>query len=500
MIKMNSKNNHFLLYILIEFFLFSIIESKAVVLKFNELYNDINSTKEPNYLNKNTIFSNDIDTNHFNDLYQNLIYTILDIGTPSQKMLGIFNPDSTAFTIGNQDNCYKKVQYNYSFTNSKSSNIIKKKDGDDYFPGYYILNDTIKIYTIENNTKKFEEINNFQLKFDEPKKSWGKVDTSDKLFCGDIGFQIDKQQEPWAKFLKQLNDKNLINSYIITMNYTSEQEGNFYIGEYPHEYDSDYYKESHIFTTNAIPRKSFSLFRILMNDIYIQINNNDIIKLKLNEVFFHLELGLIVCPIEYYNYITSKFFNKYLNESICYLKSMTQKLDSYNMIVCENNNNFDIESFPSLHFYHSDLNISFSLNYKDLFEAKDNKYYFLVVYSTFSASYWKLGKPFLKKYQITLNLDAKSISFYKNYVISNDDKNIDNNENNDGKGNNIVLILVCVGLSFILVVVSYFFIKNIKKEKKKKRANELKDDDYEYNADEENGKSDSLIKRNPVIN
>ena len=203
--------------------------------------------------------------------------------------------------------------------------------------------------------------------------------------------------------------------------------------------------------------------------------------------------------MEYYNYIMNKFFNKYLNESICNLKSMTQKLDSYNMIVCENNNNFDIKSFPSLHFYHSDLNISFSLTYNDLFEAKNNKYYFLVVYSTFSSSYWKLGKPFLKKYQITLNLDAKSISFYKNYAVGDDDKNI-NYENKDGKTNNIVLIIICIGLSLILFVVSYFFIKNIKNGKKKKRANELKDDDYEYDADEKNGKSDNLIKKNPVIN
>ena len=497
---MNSKNNHFLLYILIEFFLFSIISSKTVVLKFNELYNEINATEESNYPIKNDIFSNDIDVNYFNDLYQYLLYTIIDIGTPSQQMLGIFNPDSIAFTVGNQDNCYKKAQYNYSFTNSKSSNIIKKIEGDDYFPGHYILNDTIKLYTIENNSKKFEEINNFQLRFDEPKKSWGKVDTNDKLFCGDIGFQINKQQESWAKFLKQLNDKkNLIDSYVVTMNYTNNHEGNFYIGQYPHEYDPKNYKESLLVTTNAIPRQSFSLFRILMNDVYIQNITNDIIKLKSNEVFFHLELGLIVCPMEYYNYIMNKFFNKYLNKSICNLKSMTQKLDSYNMIVCENNNNFDIKSFPSLHFYHSDLNISFSLNYNDLFEAKDNKYYFLVVYSTFSSNYWKLGKPFLKKYQITLNLDAKSISFYKNYVVENDDKNI-NNENNDGKTNNIALIIICIGLSLILVVVSYLFIKNIKNGKKKKRANELNDDDYEYDADEENGKSDNLIKKNPVIN
>ena len=93
---------------------------------------------------------------------------------------------------------------------------------------------------------------------------------------------------------------------------------------------------------------------------------------------------------------------------------MTQKLNSYSMIVCEDNTNFDIISFPSLFFEHSDLNHIFTLNYKDLFEKKNNKYYFLIIYSPFSGGYWKFGKPFLQKYQITLNLDAKSISFYNN--------------------------------------------------------------------------------------
>ena len=123
---MNSKNNHFLLYILIEFFLFSNISSKTVVLKFNELYNEINATEESNYLNKNNIFSNDIDINYFNGLYQYLLYTIIDIGTPSQQMLGIFNPDSIEFTVGNQDNCYKKSQYNFPF-NFQSLSLNKFK-------------------------------------------------------------------------------------------------------------------------------------------------------------------------------------------------------------------------------------------------------------------------------------------------------------------------------------------------------------------------------------
>ena len=110
---------------------------------------------------------------------------------------------------------------------------------------------------------------------------------------------------------------------------------------------------------------------------------------------------------------------------------------------------------------------------------KNNKYYFLIIYSSFSGGYWKLGKPFLKKYQITLNLDAKSISFYNHNIK----EEIKDNKNNNEKTEYIILIVICIILFIILFIISLLFIKKLKGERKK-RANELKDDEYEYNANE----------------
>jgi hypothetical protein len=463
------------------------IFSKVAILEFNELY--YNNTDLLMFQN-----NKDEDITHFQDLFDNYIYTIINIGTPGQNMMGIFNPDTNLFSISNQIKCYERKEYNYSLSSSNSSKVIKKIQEDDYFNSYSLVNETIRIYMMENNTKTLEEIKDFQFRYDEPKRSWGEQDTKDKIFCADVGLQLNKEKEIWARFIKQLKDKNLINSYTISLNYSNIHGGYFYIGEYPHEYAPDIFNKSNLVTTYAIPKQSFSQFRIIMESIYIQINKNDKIKIRSNEVYFHLESGLIECATDYFNIIKYLFFDQYLNNSICQIKTMIKNLNTYNMIVCEDNKLFDIKSFPSLVFYHLELNSHFSLNYYDLFERKNKKYYFLIVFSNFSGTYWKIGKPFLKKYQITLNLDAKSINFYNNTYRNGKEDFDDNMKNNNEKVKIIILIIVCVLLGVILIIVSYLFIKKIKGERKK-RANELKDDGYEYFPEEEaNKKNQDLVK------
>ena len=136
-----------------------------------------------------------------------------------------------------------------------------------------------------------------------------------------------------------------------------------------------------------------------------------------------------------------------------------------------------MKSFPPINFHHFELNKTFILDYNDLFIKENNKYYFQIIYSSFSGSYWKLGKPFLKKYQITLDLDSKKIYFYDNEKIG-DDGIIEGKKNYSLDLKDILLISFCSVLCICLVIV---FIKLIKKNRKK-RANELKDDDYEYGS------------------
>ena len=464
---MNFINIHFLLYFYFKIFQ---IACKTVILKFNRFYDNVVQAENLNIMNQDISF--------YSQLYDNILYTIFRIGEPNQLILGIFNYDSNVFEINSNEICNKKTDYNYSYTNSKTSEIISKIEGDAYFPGSLIINDTISIDVIENNQKKTEIIEDFQFKFEEPRKSWGKDDILNKLFCADIGFQINREKKVWSKLLKQLKQNNLIDSYKITMNYSSDNEGYFYIGNFPHEYDHSNFKEFQLISTYAIPRTSFCQFRILMEDVYSIINETKKFVISYKEVFFHLELGLIECPVDYFNFIKNVFFKDYLNKSICSLEYMTKNLNNYYMITCEDDISFDLKSFPGINFYHSELNKTFVLDYNDLFHHENNKYYFLIIYSTFSGSYWKLGKPFLKKYQITLDLDSKLIYFYDSFK-KYDKENNDKIEDGDLYTINLKEILLITLCCFLFVILFVVLIKGIKKSRKK-RANELKDDEYDY--------------------
>ena len=478
---MNFINIHFLLYFYFKIFQ---IACKTVILKFNRFYDNVVQTENLNIMNQDISF--------YSQLYDNILYTIFRIGEPNQLILGIFNYDSNMFEINSNEICNKQNDYNYSYTNSKTSEIISKIEGDAYFPGSLIINDTISIDVIENNQKKTEIIEDFQFKFEEPRKSWGKDDISNKLFCADIGFQINREKKVWSKLLKQLKQNNLIDSYKITMNYSSDNEGYFYIGNFPHEYDQYNFKEFQLISTYAIPRTSFCQFRILMEDVYSMVNETKKFVISYKEVFFHLELGLIECPVDYFNFIKNVFFKDYLNKSICSLEYMTKNLNNYYMITCEDDISFDLKSFPGINFYHSELNKTFVLDYNDLFHHENNKYYFLIIYSTFSGSYWKLGKPFLKKYQITLDLDSKLIYFYDSFKKYNKENN-DKIEDGDLYTINLKEILLITLCCFLLVILFVVLIKGIKKSRKK-TANELKDDEYDYtgsdniNTDNESNK------------
>ena len=127
---MNFFNFHFLFNIYI---IFAHASCKTVMLKFEEL-SDIGKIQSMDSLNN--------DKSIYLDLYDYLLYTTINIGEPSQLMLGIYNPETNVFEINSNDHCKNNNNYNYSYINSKSSKIITKEEGDYYTPGYLILNDS----------------------------------------------------------------------------------------------------------------------------------------------------------------------------------------------------------------------------------------------------------------------------------------------------------------------------------------------------------------------
>jgi hypothetical protein len=166
--------------------------------------------------------------------------------------------------------------------------------------------------------------------------------------------------------------------------------------------------------------------------------------------------------------------------------------------------------FPDLIFKSTQLEYNFVLKNKDLFEQIFDKYYFLIIFKnnvTITASdFWYLGEPFYRKYPFSMNLDAKTIGFYlnegangkksnstkdnNNKIKSTDDdgenKNDinDTNDTNDNKGMNKILKYILEIIVVIIIALLAYYIGVTVSEKRKKRANELKDENYEYMPEE----------------
>ena len=142
---------------------------------------------------------------------------------------------------------------------------------------------------------------------------------------------------------------------------------------------------------------------------------------------------------------------------------------------------------------------NFIFKNEDLFEQILDKYYFLIIFKNNikanSKDSWYLGEPFYRKYTFSIDLDSRTIGFYLeqegnyrqiNNIKSNnkiDKKNLDNmNKNNNNKNsmnNNILKYLIEIIIIIVIAFIAYYIGVTIR-EKRKKRANELKDENYEY--------------------
>ena len=133
----------------------------------------------------------------------------------------------------------------------------------------------------------------------------------------------------------------------------------------------------------------------------------------------------------------------------------------------------------------NDPSFSFGFTYKDLFELKDNYYYFkIVVVQKTDPSIninvsWKFGKMFFRKFIITLNKDKKTITFYQKIGGENGDNDDGKKSHaqNDSNVLNIILIIVLFGICVILVIVIWKYCEQNKKIKNKERKNVLLDEE-----------------------
>ena len=452
-----------------------------------------------------------IDSNQENSFIHNLLfntyYSRIEIGTPKQIIEAQISCQKYGISL-KEGLCLSSEYYNKKY----SSSIIEKKHCEDKniynFYKEISINETISFLNDDNNNYNninSNTIKNFPLiyfkqlsekEIDIIKKYGRKINLYEDLYeeiynlnknasiletdkdgkaCLLIGLSLSSPYccLPNINIVSYLYKNNIIKDANWGIKFYSSNEkekdlnknkydGEFIIGSPPHEAYPTKYKKEQFFISNALYYRNSQYWQIYYNNIYFIHNENKINVGLDSNAQFDFDIRVIFGSHNYYNLINENFFKK--NEDKC-IFNIEEK--QYGIFKC--NKNLEIENFPSLFFYHKLYNYTFELNYKDLFEDKNDKKYFLVVFDKNDENLWKFGTIFLKKYFFVFNTEEKTIGFYNNKIKIN--------KFQFRYFNNVIWIIIVI----ISAVGGFFLGKKIYYKIRTKRINEL-NDNFIYNA------------------
>lgn len=384
-------------------------------------------------------------------LVENRIFT--EINMTSQTLLAFFNSEEYAF-IMTSENCPEFS--NYYIKNSPSFTNLSER---------YASERMILYRDYDLKTKEYGYYSKMEVK-----------EYNDKKQCAILGLKMNLpvyEYDRIQNFVKTFYVNENINSYQWTVKYTKDNEGLVIIGDSPLNYDPMFKnKKYEEHQTQAIGESTTVDFGIDFNEITFGSKDFEI-----KHAHFNHDLGVLLVNKIIYEKIKNSFFVNYLGDKkICFEGWVYEK---YGYIYCDSNKftDSDIKSLPKLIFKQTNMNYIFELNYEDLFsKQKDGRIYFLIVFDL-NYKTFKIGKPFLKKYSLTVDNKKNLITYFRI-----------KEENEDNGYSRIVWIVILSVFVVILAGTTGFFAYKFIKKKNKKRANEL-DEDYEYLGKENSGKN-----------
>ena len=384
-------------------------------------------------------------------LVENRIFT--EINMTSQTLIAFFNSEEYAF-IMTSENCPEFS--NYYIKNSPSFTNLSQG---------YASERMILYRDYDLKTKEYGYYSKMEVK-----------EYNDKKQCAILGLKMNLpvyEYDRIQNFVKTFYVNENINSYQWTVKYTKDNEGLVIIGDSPLNYDPMFKnKKYEEHQTQAIGESTTVDFGIDFNDITFGSKDFEI-----KHAHFNHDLGVLLVNKIIYEKIKNSFFVNYLGDKkICFEGWVYEK---YGYIYCDSNKftDSDIKSLPKLIFKQTNMNYIFELNYEDLFsKQKDGRIYFLIVFDL-NYKTFKIGKPFLKKYSLTVDNKKNLITYFRI-----------KEENEDNGYSRIVWIVILSVFVVILAGTTGFFAYKFIKKKNKKRANEL-DEDYEYLGKENSGKN-----------
>ena len=431
-------------------------------------------------------------------------YTELEVGDPSQKIPILLKQKTNDYIITSsnplaepkRDYTSNKLVYDFSknflekysyYDESKSKTINlgqceKRKPYDE--PEKPIAeevcgsNETISLY---NNIDLKEKTNYKNFYFDLAKNSKDNV-------TGVIGLGLNDNNYH-TSFLKVLKSNKLIDSYYWFFEFNSwdSTSGKLILGSLLENIYSDKYSSDDLASTHS-GDAMYVYWDMYFDEIYTK-KESDKIKFITNreKAELNVESNLIIGNNDYKNYL-STILNEFMNEK-CFndtFKGYDEMYDYDSDITfyyCKNDKNVKdklMNSISTIYFNSVDLKTTFELT-KEQILKENNDYIFINIVFSKNVNRWILGKQIALKYKFIFNPEAKNIYYYPSMSKSEPEKT-----------NYLKIILICA-LLVIVCIIGIIIGKFLYGKTKKRRANELKDDNYEYFPEENKDKNNKII-------
>ena len=404
------------------------------------------------------------EASYVNYFLKNTIYTYINIGTPSQKIVANIVSNNYSFYI-----YYNRCEIPSEFLIQKSKSYNETENG-------YLLTDIyVKTFLIQDNISFFDENKNNSYKMTFLFSSLNNSNSESKIekqpyTCAHIGLKLSppNMKSYNYNFIKSLKELKLINDYVY---YIDHNKNYLIIGEEPHILNNKEFKEYQLRIINSVDYEyNREYWQINFDSIFFEINGTKINLTKTDSSLNH-NLNVILATFEFMEIIEKNFFNEKIKNKKCKKNYLSFNYINYD---CESLE--IIQTFPSIYLFNRNLMYTFEINYKDIFIKFEDRYICMIWIDLNDRNYWKLGKPFLQKFLFTFNSDKRILGFYNPEIKEND-----NNFNNKNK---YILIIAIIILLIIAIIIGLLLGKMFVKYKKLKKTDELDNLNSEENSNE----------------
>ena len=294
-------------------------------------------------------------------------------------------------------------------------------------------------------------------------------------------------KEESANLITQLKKRDKINSYVFSIKYTNDDNGEIIIGDLPHEYSPNKYSsQNYFFDTVSITKEPpfnwhFTYDKCLYGEE--EVDKSNMVKLS-------IDFGFIK---------GNSFLKKNLEKNFFGVNNCNKKqINDYDIFYCPKDalKNFKPIIFKLQSKYCPTItNANFEFTADDLF-IKDNndndKYYFQVIFNTDGLFHnWVFGKPLFKKYQMVFDQDKKTYGFY----LENNFNIINTLPNNIANTSTKISWILVVFLLIVSLGLLYALHKLLPKIPRKLKANEL-EENFSYEASNTKSKYSEISDSN----